>query len=122
MKIPITAKQFARVYHRYEEPNCEKCFNIDMTELLFDTDKFNKEIATYLGVNRLKEKTLQFILLKKQTNMPLYKRYIEVTDLQLNAENIVNLTPLELGVLICHTAGNDFDETFNLIGKFAEQG
>ena len=121
-QIPITAKQFARVYHRYEEPKCNKCYNIDMTNFLLDTDKFVQELLGYLALSQLKEKTLHFILKKKQSNIPLYKRYIEVTDLVLNAENIVNLTPLELGVLICHNAGNDFDKTFDLMGKYAEQG
>ena len=119
-QIPTTAKQFARVYHRYEESKCSKCYNIDMTNFLLDPDKFNEDLRGYLASALLKDKTMEFIANKRKSNMPLYERYIEITDRQLKTETIGDLNQLELGVLICHNAGNDFDETFNLIGRFAE--
>tara|TARA_B100000900_G_C20528030_1_gene695046 strand:- start:648 stop:1277 length:630 start_codon:yes stop_codon:yes gene_type:complete len=120
MKTPTTAKQFARVYHRYEEPKCTTCYNIDMTNFLLDPDKFNEDLRRYFASASLKDKTIEFIANKRKSNMPFYDRYLEITDRQLKTETIGDLNQLELGVLICHTAGNDFDETFNLIGKFAE--
>jgi len=111
------AKEFAQTYWNYTEPKCPISFNIDMTNFLIDTDKFIDDIKSFLQKETISTKTLDFIDTKKQSNLPLYHKYIEVTN-NILPNNVRNLTPLELGITMCHYAKGDYTKILECFKKY----
>ena len=88
-----------------------------MTNFLIDTDKFIDDIKSFLQKETISTKTLDFIDTKKQSNLPLYHKYIEVTN-NILPNNVRNLTPLELGITMCHYAKGDYTKILECFKKY----
>ena len=77
-----------------------------MTNFLLDTTKFYNDIKEFVGKQELSHKTIKFIEDKKQNNLPLFARYIEVTK----TEDLSELDELEQAIKICYDADGDYNK------------
>ena len=103
--INIDPVEFAQTYWNHEEPKCDISYNIDMTNFFNNTDIFINNLHEFLQLSNLKQKTVDFIMQKKQNNVSLYNRFNDI----INNES-KDLTPLERGVAICYFADGDYNK------------
>ena len=102
----VKKEQFVKTYWNHTEQKCPVSFNINMTNFLLDTTEFYNDIKEFVGKQELSHKTIKFIEDKKQNNLPLFARYIEVTK----TEDLSELDELEQAIKICYDADGDYNK------------
>ena len=113
--IKTNVDDFVKTYWNYKEELSSNCFNIDVTNFFLDTDKFIRDIETFLD-ETLSHETKTFILAKKQLNWPLYENFKSITRLQI--DDLGNKSNLVRALYICINGHDDYNNVHELLKKY----